>query len=128
VLEERQGGVALREQATFFHSRDDDSVALAGPRPNLVDWARRHGERRTTPHDDGERRFLRRIAAKIEEGAEQHAFDHLILFAPPRALGVLRAALPEPVSRLIVADAPLDVVDEGISAIARRVRRLLQGA
>lgn len=47
-----------------------------------VDWSRQEKER-----------FAQRLAAHLEEQVQRHGFDRLILVAPPRFLGDLRAAL-----------------------------------
>ena len=42
--------------------------------------------------EEAERRFAGEIAGWLQKQAEVHAMDHLVIFAPPRMLGVLRKA------------------------------------
>lgn len=128
ILEERRRGATLTEANKFEHSQSD--VAVPRDRPARVH--ERNGDvrhavtGRTSPHEEGERRFLSSVAAQLEDGAARHAFDHLILLAPPRALGVLRAALSDKLTRLVVAEAPLDFAHEAIPEIMVCVRHLRQ--
>jgi protein required for attachment to host cells len=40
--------------------------------------------------EEEERRFAGQIVAWLRKQAEEHQIDHLVIFAPPRMLGVLR--------------------------------------
>lgn len=52
-----------------------------------------------------ERRFLGRVAARVALGASQGEFEQLVLMGPPRALGLLKMALPpEVLARIDVTD------------------------
>ena len=52
-----------------------------------------------------ERRFLRRVATRVALGAGRGEFERLVLMGPPRALGLLKSALPpEVVARIDVTD------------------------
>jgi protein required for attachment to host cells len=42
--------------------------------------------------EEAERRFAGEMAGWLQKRAEAHAMDHLVIFAPPRMLGVLRKA------------------------------------
>lgn len=128
VLEERRQGQALLERIAFAHSESDDVYPRDKPTRvrESVGLARHAVTRRTTPHDEGERRFLSRVAARLEQGGAHREFERLILFAPPRALGVLRQVLSERTARLVSAAAPLDIVDADIASIAEQVQQLRQ--
>jgi protein required for attachment to host cells len=57
-----------------------------------------------------EERFLKKVAAHLEEVVAAHRTASLVLIAAPRALGVLREALTEPVRRLDKAEIAKDLV------------------
>ncbi|MGE3865509.1 MAG: host attachment protein [Hyphomonadaceae bacterium] len=130
VLEERRRGVALAERAAFAHDRDAD--AAPRDRPARVQEsagpARHAVEPRIAPHEAGERAFLQRLAAFLDDGAAKGAYEELVLFAPPRALGVLRNALSGPARGRIAGEAALDVTRETPEAVAARLAHLRHGA
>ena len=71
-----------------------------------------------------ERRFLTRVAHALDAAAEAGLFERLVLLAPARALGVLRAELDPKTARRIEVDAPRDR-----SSLAEEVlREALQAA
>lgn len=82
----------------------------------------RHGAGDRPPQHEAERRFLRRVADRLAEGATQGECDRLVLMAPPHALGVLRQALPHAVaSRVELAD-PHERTDGTAEAVRLRLR------
>lgn len=60
-----------------------------------------HGDNRhamepqTSAREQAAIRFARTIADKLEHGAESHAYERLILVAPPDMLGLLRGELDQ---------------------------------
>lgn len=74
------------------------------------------------PAETAEKRFLEGVAEQINRSAAAGEFEHLVLIAPPRALGVLRHALKPAVARRI------EVTDdhERIRASADDVRAVLR--
>lgn len=61
------------------------------------------------PHLLARRRFAKELAALLEQGRRENAFDRLILVAPPPALGDLRASLSPACIRLICAEIGSDL-------------------
>ncbi len=57
---------------------------------------------RHTPKEQAAAHFAERIARALTDGASNQSFQELVLIAPPRFLGLLRDALPERISRLVV--------------------------
>jgi len=53
--------------------------------------------------------FARRVAELVDEAARRHAFEALVLVAPPKALGELRAALGKQSKRHIRAEFGKDL-------------------
>ncbi|HEY9235836.1 MULTISPECIES: baeRF12 domain-containing protein [Phenylobacterium] len=65
--------------------------------------AGRHSSDDHSPADDAEERFLRSVASFLGDQGGRGAFDSLVLMAPPKALGILRDALPTAVARRVEA-------------------------
>ena len=56
----------------------------------------RHGvEDHLTPHEAAEAAFLHKVAERVNQTVARGAFEHLVLCAPPRALGILRSSISE---------------------------------
>jgi protein required for attachment to host cells len=53
--------------------------------------------------------FAQDVVGIIEDAAKQHAFDNLVLVAPPAALGRLREALSERTRALVSAEVGKDL-------------------
>jgi protein required for attachment to host cells len=85
----------------------------------------RHGmEKGPTPHEEEERRFLARASKAVSRAGEEGLFDELVIFAPPRALGTIRAELPYVTREKIAASDQVDVVRETADQIGARLRHL----
>jgi len=87
-----------------------------------------HGVATITAADKSARDFLTRLGARLAHLVDQHRFDHLIVFAPPRALGMLREALPTALRRRLALDQAHDRVDADAEALREAVRGLRRGA
>ena len=74
------------------------------------------------PRDKGERQFLTDLADHLETVVRDHHFDHLAIMAPPRALGVLRKALPAALVKKLTVTDPHDRLDESIVLIESHLR------
>ncbi len=72
------------------------------------------GRRRMQPHTDSHRHaqaeFARHLAEFLPRGQQRQAYDDLIIVAPPKALGDLRAALAPGVRELVRAELSKDLV------------------
>lgn len=80
----------------------------------------RHNISDQRPSEASESRFLSALAARLEQGG----YKHLVLIAPPKALGALRTALgPTATSRLELCDSH-DRVHENAAELRRRLHRL----
>jgi protein required for attachment to host cells len=71
---------------------------------------RHSNEARQAPRAAAETRFLSEVAAAIDPGVDQ--FDEVVLCAPPRALGVLRAHLSDSVRARLSREVARDYVRE----------------
>lgn len=75
------------------------------------------------PHQKAEDRFVAGVAAELESDALAGGFDHIVIVAPPVALGVLRKAygpeLQRRISREIAADYVKLPIPEITVAVAK---------
>lgn len=67
--------------------------------------------------------FAREVARRLDAYARAGAFDRLILVAPPRTLGDLRAALDPQTQRLVVDTIAKDLTRHRPAAVAAQLRR-----
>lgn len=82
----------------------------------------RHGAGERAPGDETARRFLRRVADKLQVAASNGDYESLVLMAPPRALGLLKLALTPALRNRVTATDPHNLVQ----CDAREVRDRLQ--
>jgi protein required for attachment to host cells len=81
-------------------------------------------EKGPTPHEEEERRFLARASKAIAKAGEEGLFDQLVILAPPRALGTIRAELSYVTREKIAASDHVDVVRETVDQIRERLHNL----
>lgn len=107
IFEESVRLGALREREDLAVTSHEDRKASSTHRATVtarVGYAR-HGAGDTDPAAAAEDRFLVELAARIDKAALAGAFRHLVLIAPPKALGALRGALaPATARRIEVCD------------------------
>jgi protein required for attachment to host cells len=77
-------------------------------------------------HEAEEEKFLKRVAERVGEGEKRKQFDHLVIAAPPRALGVLRSLLPAAAQSRIRAETAKDLLDEDAPKLRERLQELLR--
>jgi protein required for attachment to host cells len=104
---------------------------LVSDRPGRsFDSTRAGGRHAMEPDTDLKRaelqRFVRRLAAMLDEAAAAGRFGELVLVAPPRFLGELRAALPERVAGRVRRELDKDLAHLGAAELQRRLADLLR--
>lgn len=121
VMDGRNARLFVREhrRAPFLECVDALAVDAEGDPIESRDTGHHHGR-----YEQTERQFVERIARNLERHAKADAFDHLIVFAAPIALGVLRGALGPHTTGRLRASTAKDLT--GFSA-ARIVERLSPG-
>lgn len=77
-------------------------------------------------HEAEEEKFLRRVAERIGQAEQQKAFEHLVIAAPPRALGLLRSMLSHAAQARVRAETPKDLLDEDTPKLRERLTELLR--
>lgn len=73
----------------------------------------------TDLHTLEEARFSAALADRLYRNPPTGAFEHLILVAPPTALGHLRRHLHESVSQRVLAEIPKTLTQHGVSDIQK---------
>jgi protein required for attachment to host cells len=106
------------------HHEDPPTRELGTDRPGRkpgADGVSRSAIEQTDYHQQAETRFAADVAATLYEMEHAHEFDDLVVVAPPKMLGDLRAAMHPEVARLIVAEIPKDLVSQPLPEIARHI-------
>ena len=80
-------------------------------------------ERRPNPHDAAEDAFLQSVAEKTHELIRLNKISQLVLCAPPRALGVLRAALSPQARERLTLSWDKDITKETPAEIDKLLRQ-----
>ena len=70
-------------------------------------------------HQLAEQRFATEVADTLYEMEHAHKFDELVIVAPPKMLGDLRAAFHPEVTQCIVAEVPKDLTAHPVPEIAK---------
>jgi protein required for attachment to host cells len=108
------------ERRTVTHDRD-----LNDRLPRTIESGSAHRsaiEPHTTLREKSERQFARAVAERLEHDAERQQYEHLILVAPPRFLGVLREHLPEALHRRVVGEIRHDLVSASTQELKERLQ------
>src|SRR4029079_10599152 len=79
-------------------------------------------EAETDPKEVEAQKFARELAGELKKGLDDHAYDALILAAPPHFLGLLKDALDDQVRRRVEATIAKDLSPLAPSEIQRRLR------
>lgn len=90
--------VELKEMETLTNpdARLHERALVAGNKGRSYDSHnnQRHAiEPQTSAREQSAMSFAKRLARKLEQGAESHSYDRLILIAAPHTLGLLRQQL-----------------------------------
>jgi protein required for attachment to host cells len=86
---------------------------------------RRHKiERRLTAHEAAEKRFLSQVMDRVVQAFRANLHASLVICAPPRALGVLRGALPADIRERLVLSLGKDVTKETPRDLDERLKDL----
>ena len=127
LVEKKRGGELQQPWAEEINDEDMYDPQDRPPRSFDRVGAGRHAmDKGRSLHEQEELNFLKRIATKITEAERRNDFDHLVIAAPPRALGTLRELLPDSVRSRVRAEAAKDLVDETQTQLRERLTDLLR--
>lgn len=99
---------------------DDGLVAHAQKTSGLAGGRRIHfaSDPRDRSNHHGKRSFAKDIAEWLETALQHRAYDRLVIAAPPRMLGDIRAALPDTVAERVSTEIAKDLVSRPGGEIA----------
>lgn len=107
------------------HARGAGIGSDRPPRTQESVGSARHAiEPHTDPHDKAALGFAKGLAEILEHGRVEHAYTRLVLVAPPRFLGQLRAELGAQVGKLVAGSIGKDLThatNEDIRAVLDEV-------
>jgi protein required for attachment to host cells len=130
VLVEQRRGAELEERSDWSMEIGDEDLYDPQDRPprsfDRAGSGRHAMDKGRSLHEQEEENFLKRLANRVAEAGAQHQFDHLVVAAPPRALGSLREKLPPGVQSRIRAETPKDLLDEPAQKLRARLQELLR--
>jgi len=127
VLAEQRRGAPLEEswsmeigQENLYDPQDRPPRSFDSVGPG------RHAMERRDLHEAEEENFLKRVADRIGEAEKQKAFEHLVIAAPPRALGLLRNKLPDSAKQRIRGETAKDLLSEPAPQLQSRLQEILR--
>lgn len=125
-FEEPGRGAALAERHDWGEGLEpQDATAPGRPRVFQRFGHGSHVGEADSPRERSEARFLKDLAVRIGDLVARERFDTVALIAPPRALGVLRAALPPAVASRLGPDEAAERCEhrpEDLRSVLRRLR------
>jgi protein required for attachment to host cells len=107
-----------------LEAEDAPTSALGTDRPGRVHQSfgeARSGVEQTDWHDRDEQEFLKALAARLDRAVQGKEVTHLVIVAPPRALGVLRKAFSPHVRDAIVTEIDKDLASHPVTDIEERL-------
>ncbi|MGE0714217.1 MAG: host attachment protein [Alphaproteobacteria bacterium] len=107
------------------HAHDLKSSAPGRAFSSAGSAARHAMEPRTDPLVHEKHEFARRIARLVDEGARQRRFRRLVVVAPPKMLGDLRAEMGNAAAKLVTVEVPHDYVGMPATELPARLAGVL---
>ncbi len=117
----------LYDPLVHGHSRDLKSDH-PGRAFDTGSGARHAMEPRRDPHVYEKHLFAQRVAHLINVAAAHKEFDRLVIAAPPKMLGELRAELDQQAARLVVAEIDRDLIKTPKSELLAHFADALAGS
>ena len=102
------------------------SSDLPGRTFDIQGQGRHAMEPATDPKEREAQAFATEIARHIERGRHEGNFDALVLVAPPKFLGRLRAELTKPARDTLVGELDKNLVEADTKTLERQVSALLR--
>ena len=131
VLVEPRRGATLEEPADWAMAIGPDELYDVQDRPprsfDRVGAGRHAMDKGRSLHEQEEEKFLKRVADRLGEAERHNQFEHLVIAAPPRALGLLRNLLTPGAKARIRADVSKDLLDEPAPKLRDRLTELMRG-
>jgi protein required for attachment to host cells len=106
----RQEDLPTHEQGSDAPGRALGSVGAPRSAMDQTDW-----------HAQGERRFLEKLAARLDAAVQAGEAKSLVIAAPPRALGALRQVYTHGVRSALAAEIDKDLVKMPVHEIEKHL-------
>lgn len=130
VLMQPRRGAQLQEPPDWAMRISDDELYEVQDRPprayDSAGSGRHAMDKGRNLHEAEEEKFLKRVADRLTQAEKQRQFEHLAIAAPPRALGLLRNALPSSVQARVCAETAKDLLGENESSLRERLNDMLR--
>ena len=94
-----------------------NSQSSTGNPPAALASSRRSAVEETDWHRLGKEHFAKDMAERLYRGAHAGTYDRLIIVAPPRTLGDIRAQLHAEVRQRLVAEVDKDLTGHTVDSI-----------
>lgn len=124
------GPLELLEELAHPEGRAKPGELVEDKPGRSFDSARTGGRHAMEPDTDPQRaelhRFVRRLAAALDEAAGAGRFHRLVLVAGPRLLGELRDALPERVRGMVTREVGKDLAGLDLPELRERLSSVLR--
>lgn len=128
LFEQRRRGAALVERPEWLEGVAPETVESSPPGRVFQRFGPgSHTVEGETPRERSEVRFLDDLAERVVLVVARERFDAVALIAPPRALGVLRAALPSVAADRLGPSEPAERCEETADELRAVLRRLRAG-
>jgi len=106
---------------TNGHVRHDDGTNKSNEQLPGVGHDTEQAE--SDPHKESAERSARAVARSMNDAELHHRFEHLVLVAPPRFLGDLRAALSTNVTRKVTTSINHDWTQLSVRDLSEQLRK-----
>ena len=107
-----------------IEAEDASTADLGTDRPGRVHQrfgSARSAVEQTDWHDRDEEEFLKALADRLDKSVLAKEVAHLVIVAPPRALGVLRKAYSQHVKDALVTEIDKDLASHPVSDIEKHL-------
>lgn len=114
-----------RERAGVRHARDLGSDRPGRGFAKAKAHARHSYEPKVPLNRADERVFFGAMVTALDAARRKKRFSRLVVVAPPRVLGEIRALMPEPLSRTVLGEIKRDLTRAPLEDVARHVEGCL---
>lgn len=126
LLLENEGDEMLAKFATreIYEQKEEPTHDLGTDKPGRVQemaTGARSSVEPTDFHDQEETAFLHRLSARLDVLVKSGKTHHLVIVAPPRALGALRKSYSSALRKAIRAEVDHDLIHLPVGEIERRL-------
>ena len=126
-------GTKLRERVDLSHPQSrvhdrDLTTDLPGRAFDSHGQGRHAMEQRHDPKEHEAQTFAANVARELERARSDGPFDSLVLVAPPKFLGLLRAQLDKGTHEHVIVEIHKNLVETDLKTLERRLPTLMREA